>query len=64
MSREPERTTAILVRVTLDLNQSEPEAAAARMLLDIITHGIGARRYDLPVPWLGFPWTRTGASSR
>jgi hypothetical protein len=46
-------TATILVRVPLDLKASEPQAAAARMLLDIIEHGISSLRHYLPAPWLG-----------
>jgi|SRR6516162_3318742 hypothetical protein len=46
-------TASIIVRVPLDLEHSEPRAAAARMLLDVIEHGISARRHALPGLWLG-----------
>ena len=52
-SEVPKPTTAILVRVPLDLEQSEPQAAAARMLLDVIANGISACRHNLPALWLG-----------
>jgi len=42
-------TASIIVRVPLDLEHSEPRAAAARMLLDVIS----ARRHALPGLWLG-----------
>ena len=46
-------TANITVRVPLDLEHSEPRAAAARMLLDVIEHGISACRHALPAMWLG-----------
>ena len=46
-------TANIIVRVPLDLEHSEPQAAAARMLPGIIEHGISARRNALPAQWLG-----------